>query len=105
MTRPNVLSTSFRSPLRDLQDVRVNDDDSPMTDMTVPAEYRPLDGEPREIRVTGEQLHAQACIVGTSCTGDELVDAGHVYTSKYGWAVVAHPKCLKDATMPQRTKA
>ncbi|MFJ9771260.1 hypothetical protein ACIRVF_08445 [Kitasatospora sp. NPDC101157] len=80
----------------------MSDDDSPMTDMTVLVEYRPLDGEPREIRVTGEQLHARACIVGSSCSGDVLVDAGHVHTTTgersapLGWAVVAHPECLAD---------
>jgi hypothetical protein len=100
MTGLKVLPESSKSPLRDLQDVRMSDDDSPMTDMTVPVEYRPPDGEPREIRVTGEQLHGRACIVSSSCTGNELVDAGHAYTSTgagciaYGWAVVAHPECL-----------
>ncbi|MFF9643696.1 hypothetical protein [Kitasatospora aureofaciens] len=64
-------------------------------------EYRPFAGDVREIRVTGEQLHGQACVIGAECAGGgELVDSGHVYTSTsdgqpvYGWPVVAHRKCL-----------
>ncbi|MFH8380623.1 hypothetical protein ACH4E7_06735 [Kitasatospora sp. NPDC018058] len=70
-------------------------------DMTMLVEYRPPGGEPRQIRVTGEQLHGRACVVGPGCTGEVLVDAGHVRTSTgegsapLGWPVVAHRACVE----------
>lgn len=65
--------------------------------------FRPIIGTIRQIRVTTEQLHGTACVLGTGCTGP-LVDAGRVYTDappaspEHSRPVVAHPACLGDGS-------
>ncbi|WP_133260136.1 hypothetical protein [Streptacidiphilus pinicola] len=60
----------------------------------VKANFRPLNGEERNVAVTSAQLHAHACIICGNAPGG-LQPAGHVYTpvadGEVGWLVVACP--------------
>ncbi|MGF1429909.1 hypothetical protein [Kitasatospora sp. LaBMicrA B282] len=56
----------------------------------IPIDYHPIDGPAQHLLVSGEQLHANACLY---CGTDqqELHTAGHAYTHTGGlaWVVVA----------------
>ncbi|WP_329569810.1 hypothetical protein [Kitasatospora sp. NBC_01266] len=56
----------------------------------IPIDYHPIDGPAQQLLVSGEQLHANACLY---CGTDQqqLHTAGHAYTHSGGlaWVVVA----------------
>ncbi|MFE9425007.1 hypothetical protein ACFYNO_18760 [Kitasatospora sp. NPDC006697] len=56
----------------------------------IPIDYHPIEGPARQLMVSGEQLHANACLY---CGTDQqqLHTAGHAYTHSGGlaWVVVA----------------
>ncbi|MCX4745496.1 hypothetical protein OG455_08165 [Kitasatospora sp. NBC_01287] len=56
----------------------------------IPIDYHPIDGPAQQLLVSGEQLHADACLY---CGTDQqqLHTAGHAYTHSGGlaWVVVA----------------
>lgn len=72
------------------------------TDFTI-VEFRPYAGVPRQLRVTPEQLHGQACIACTDGDWTHLVYVGRTYTdappgnARYSRPAVAHPGCLRVA--------
>ncbi|MFJ8627485.1 hypothetical protein ACIRD3_32250 [Kitasatospora sp. NPDC093550] len=68
---------------------------------TAQVQLRPTHGPHREIRVTPEQWHGEACVIGTQCTGD-LVFIGYMYdlsatpgSLAYSRAAYAHPGCAR----------
>ncbi|PYC69795.1 hypothetical protein C7C46_27935 [Streptomyces tateyamensis] len=55
----------------------------------IPIDYHPIEGPTQQLLVSGEQLHANACLY---CgTEQQLHTAGHAYTHSSGlaWVVVA----------------